>query len=134
MLVIRCRPRVTPCQHSPPQHKPTHPLTSTRLQGCSCGCCVYPCSSARLCDVTPLDGAAVRLHAVPRLVGTLDPVVIIYLACLPFTTPSICGCSAMMSAEYESPCLDARRSSCRSLETDAATTALHLQGGCGVVT
>jgi hypothetical protein len=38
MLVIRCRPLLTPCQHSPPQHAtpranaPTVKHTSARLQ------------------------------------------------------------------------------------------------------
>jgi hypothetical protein len=58
MLVIRCRPLVTPCQHSPPQHatpRPNAPAdkhTSARLQ--LWVLCVCPCSSARLCDVTLL--------------------------------------------------------------------------------
>jgi hypothetical protein len=40
MLVIRCRPLVTPCQHSPPQHAtpranaPTDKHASARLQLC----------------------------------------------------------------------------------------------------
>jgi hypothetical protein len=89
MLVITCHPLVTPCQHSPPKHAiaqanaPTDTHASARLQ--LWALCVCPCSSARLCDVTLIDGAAVRLRAVPlerkhthtrlRLVGALGAVV-----------------------------------------------------------
>jgi hypothetical protein len=67
MLVIRCRPLVTPCQHSPPQHPapranaPTDKYTSAMLQlwvlcvpllerpSMRCDLCDWGCSEAACC-------------------------------------------------------------------------------------